>query len=198
MKKTVGIIGAGNLAQTVATYLIRSGYAVTLSNTNTDKLSAIVRSLGTGATAGSVTEAAAADIVFLALPWLSVPELASRINSWDNRIVVDATNHFISPDFQVADLNGRTSTEVVSDYLPGARVVKAFNTLYFKLLEQPPQQTGGRRVLFLSGNDPEANAEVGSLIEEFGFAAVNLGSLSVGGQLQQAKGPLASLNIIKV
>ncbi|AKD54881.1 NADPH-dependent F420 reductase [Spirosoma radiotolerans] len=198
MKKTVGILGAGNIAQTIATYLIRSGHEVTLSNTNAEKLSEVVRSLGTGAKAGSVTEAAAADIVFLALPWLSVPELANRIDSWDNRIVVDATNHFISPDFQVADLNGRTSTDVVSDYLPGARVVKAFNTLYFKVLAQPPQQNGGRRVLFLSGNDPDANAVVASLIEGFGFAAVNLGPLSVGGHLQQAKGPLASLNSIKV
>ncbi|RYE54936.1 MAG: NADP oxidoreductase [Sphingobacteriales bacterium] len=180
-----------------AKFLIESGNEVLLSNTDQEKLKGVVSQIGAGATAASVSKAAEADIVFLALPWLKVPELGAEIGSWENRIVVDATNHFISADFQVAELNGGASSAVVADHLPGARVVKAFNTLFYKILEQEPQQNGGKRVIFLSGDDKEANQEISALIETFGFAPVDLGPLSIGGLLQQAKGPLASLNLIK-
>ena len=143
MKKSVGIIGAGNIGQTVARHLIKAGYPVILSNSRgPDSLKEIVTALG-GARAGTVEEAAKADIVFLSLPWSKIPTIINLID-WNNRIVIDATNHFIShaPTFQLADLGGRTSSEVVSDLLPGARIVKAFNTLYFKILGLDPKWLG--------------------------------------------------------
>ena len=145
MKKSFGIIGAGNIGQTVARHLIRAGHLVILVIVGPDSLKEIVTALD-GATAGTVEEAAKADIVFLSLPWSKIPTIINLIN-WNNRIVIDATNHFIShaPTFQLADLRGRSSSEVVSDLLPGARIVKAFNTLYFKILALDPQDKGGRR-----------------------------------------------------
>ena len=86
---------------------------------------------------------------------------------------------------------------MVSEQVPGARLVKAFNTLYFKVLEADPQESAGKRVLFVSGDYPDANAEVAALIESLGFSAVTLGTLAEGSKLQQAKGPLASLNLLK-
>jgi predicted dinucleotide-binding enzyme len=200
MKKTWGIIGAGNIAQTVAGHLLKAGHPVILSNSKGPaSLQETIASLGAGAKAGTAQEAAQADIVLLALPWSEIATLTG-LTDWHNRIVVDATNHFITyaPDFQVADLNGRASSEVVADHLPGARVVKAFNTLNFKLLAANPQEANGKRVLFISGDDADAKKEVSNTIESIGFAAVDLGTLAQGGKLQQAKGQLATLNLVKI
>ena len=101
----------------------------------------IVSSLGSGAKAGSLEDAVKADIVLLALPWLKVPSLTG-LTDWKNRVVIDATNHYISfgPEMKVADLGGRSSSEIVAEKLPGAKVVKAFNTLYFKILAANPSK----------------------------------------------------------
>ncbi|MEP6684126.1 MAG: NAD(P)-binding domain-containing protein [Parafilimonas sp.] len=198
MKKTVGIIGAGNIGKTVAAHLVKNGYSVKISNSkHPDSLKENIVQLGNGATAVTATEAAEADIVFLALPWIQIKTL-TQIANWNNRIVVDATNHFVTSDMQVEDLGNRTSSEVVQDYLPGARIVKAFNTLYFKILEANPVVANGHRVLFVSGDDKEAKVQVSEMIKDIGFAPVDLGSLSVGGRLQQAKGALSLVNFIKL
>jgi predicted dinucleotide-binding enzyme len=200
MKKSFGIIGAGNIGQTVAHHLINAGHPVILSNSRgSESLDQVVRSLGTGASAGSLKDAVKADIIVLALPWTEVPTLTG-LTDWANRIVIDATNHFISysPDFKVADLGGRSSSEVVAEQLPGAHIVKAFNTLYFKILGANPQEAGGRRVLFISGDDATSKTEVAEIIESLGFAVIDLGNLADGSKLQQAKGALATLNLIKL
>jgi predicted dinucleotide-binding enzyme len=199
MKKTFGIIGAGNLAKAVASHLLKAGYAVILSSRKDPAfLADTIAALGAGATAGTPTQAINADIVLLALPWTQLATLPELTN-WDNRLVIDATNHFITyaPDFQLADLQGRASSEVVSDYVPGARLVKAFNTLPAKVLATDPQEGDSKRVLFLSGNHPDANAEVAAVIGSLGFSAVDLGPLAIGGKLQQTKAPLAALNLFK-
>ncbi|TCK83383.1 hypothetical protein C8N28_1984 [Albibacterium bauzanense] len=198
MKKTIGIIGAGNIGKTVAAHLLKKGYSVKISNSkHPDSLKETILQLGNGATAVTATEAAQEDIVLLALPWIQVKAL-TPIANWNNKIVIDATNHFITPDFQVADLGNRSSSEVVQDYLPGARIVKAFNTLYFKILEENPVVANGHRVLFMSGDDQEAKVQLSDMIRDIGFAPVDLGSLSVGGKLQQAKGALSLVNFIKL
>jgi predicted dinucleotide-binding enzyme len=199
MKKTFGIIGAGNIAQAIAPHLLRAGHQVMLSNTKGPQtLQTIVTSLGDGAKAGTSKEAAEADVVLLALPWTELPSLKG-LTDWTNRIVVDATNCYITlaPDFKTADLSGRPSSEVVAGYVPGARLVKAFNTLYAKILAKNPQEANGKRVIFISGDDQEAKSEVRDTIESMGFAAVDLGSIAEGSKLQQTKGPLAALNLIK-
>jgi predicted dinucleotide-binding enzyme len=200
MKKSFGIIGSGNIGQTVARHLLKAGHPVMLSNSKgPDSLKELAKSLGEGATAGTVEEAAQADIVLLSLPWSKVPSL-SRLTDWSNKIVIDATNHFITfaPDFQVADLNGKASSEVVASLLPGARIVKAFNTLYFKILAKEPREAGGNRVLFISGDDVAAKKEVKEIITSLGFATIDLGTLGSESKLQQAKGALATLNLIQL
>ena len=200
MKKSFGIIGAGNIGQTVARHLIKAGYPVILSNSKgPDSLKDLVKSLGRNVKAGSVEEAVKADIVLLSLPWSEVTSLAGLID-WKNKIVIDATNHFISfaPDFQVADLKGKSSSEVVASYLPGARIVKAFNTLFFKILAKDPNEAGGKRVLFISGDDIASKSEVSDVIKTLGFAVIDLGDLANGSKLQQAKGSVATLNLIQL
>jgi predicted dinucleotide-binding enzyme len=200
MKKSVGIIGAGNIGKAVAGHFTKAGFPVLISNSrDPESLATTIASLGGGIKAVTAAEAANADIVILALPWSEVPGL-SKLTDWNGRIVVDATNHFITyaPNFQVADLGNLSSSEVVQQHLSGARIVKAFNTIFFKILEQDPHVGNGNRVLFVSGDDQLAKETVSQAIAEIGFAPVDLGSLAIGSKFQQAKGALANLNFVKI
>jgi predicted dinucleotide-binding enzyme len=90
-------------------------------------------------------------------------------------------------------------SQVVADLVTGARVVKAFNHLRAEVLASDPGADGGRRVLFYSGDDNAAKAEVGALIDRLGFAGIDLGSLAVGGKLAQFPGgPLPNQNLVKI
>ena len=199
MKKTFGIIGAGNIGQAVARHLLKAGYPVVLSNSgDVEVLKPLAARLGAGASAGTPAEAAAADFVLLALPWTKLSTL-TKLTDWSGRTVIDATNQFLThgPEFILDDLNGRPSTAVVADYIPGARVVKAFNTLYYKVLSQDPEQGGGKRVLFVSGDDASAKEAVKAVIKDLGFAAVDLGSLESGSRFQHPNEALASRNLVQ-
>ena len=77
---------------------------------------------------------------------------------------------------------------MISQAFPGARLVKAFNSLPAETLAEDPNIKGGRRVLFLSSDDESAAGEVAALIEQLGFAPVQLGKLAEGGLLVQARG----------
>lgn len=196
----IGIIGAGAIGQAMAKQVVRAGMSVTLSNSRGPaSLAGIIEQLGPRARAGSVRDAAAADIVFLSVTWEHLQPALADLPSWDGRIVIDATNPVLQPGFRLAELGGRNSSEVVTDLLPGARLVKAFNTLLAAVLASDPNQAGGKRVVFLSGDDAAAKSTVGRLIDQLGFLGINLGSLAVGGRLQQFPGgPLPALNLIKL
>ena len=155
--------------------------------------------LGPRAKAGTRQEAAQADIVVLAVPWEHVRGALSDLPSWNGRILIDATNPIIEPDFRMADLNGSTSSEIVASLAPGARVVKAANTLLRAVLAADPNEAGGHRVLFMSGDDAAAKAEVNDILGKVGFATIDLGGLASGGRLQQFPGgSLPTLNLIKL
>jgi predicted dinucleotide-binding enzyme len=190
---TVGIIGAGRLGQAMAQTALRAGRRVVIANSRgPESLGSLVAALGEGAAAGTVGEAAAADVVVVAVPWPRVGEAVDGLH-WDARIVIDATN-----DFDAGDLNGRTSSEVLADRVPGAQVVKAANTLGAAVLGSDPNEGGGRRVIFLSGDDARAKSEVAALFEAAGFAAIDLGGLAIGGAMQQIGGPLAGVNLVQL
>ncbi len=96
------------------------------------------------------------------------------------------------------DLQGRTSSELVADLVAGARVVKAANTLGAEALAADPHEAGGARVIFVSGDDADAKAEVVALFQDAGFAAIDLGDLATGGAMQQIHHPLSGVNLIRL
>ncbi len=124
-----------------------------------------------------MADAAKADVVFLAMQENQAKTALAELPPWEGRIVVDAMN-------PVAALPAQTSSEFVASLLPGARLVKAFNTLPPPFLWADPLKGEGPRVLFLSGDDDGARETVARLIETGGFAPMNLGSLIKGGKLQ--------------
>jgi 8-hydroxy-5-deazaflavin:NADPH oxidoreductase len=197
---TIGIIGSGAIGTAFARTLARAGIEATISNSRgPDSLRDLVSELGPLIKAGTREEAARADIVFVAVNWSKLPAALGGLPDWSNRIVIDANNPIEAPLFKPVDLNGRVSSEVVADLVPGARVVKAFNHLRADILAGDPQADGGRRVLFYSGNDNAAKADVAALIDRIGFVGIDLGSIAVGGRLAQFPGgPLPNQNLVKI
>jgi len=196
---SIGIIGAGNIGRAIAQALSAKGIAVTLSNSRgPESLATTVAELGSLVTAGTREEAAAKDIVFVAVNWSKLPDALAGLPPFDGRIVVDANNPIEAPLFKPAELGGRLSSEIFAGLVPGARVVKAFNHLLSQLLATDPASDGGKRVLFYSGDDAGAKAAVGALIDQLGFFGIDLGSLAIGGRLTQFPGgPLPALNLVK-
>lgn len=197
---TIGIIGSGAIGTAFARSLARAGIAATIANSRgPDSLKDLVRELGPSIKAGTREDAARADIVFIAVNWARVPAAVAGLPAWNGRIVIDANNPIEAPLFKPADLKGRVSSEVVTDLVPGARVVKAFNHLRAEILASDPKSNGGRRVLFYSGDDVAAKAEVAALIDRIGFVGIDLGSLTIGGKLAQFPGgPLPNLNLVRI
>ncbi|MEW2546763.1 NAD(P)-binding domain-containing protein [Streptomyces sp. NPDC047002] len=196
----IGTLGAGIIAQAVARHAIRQGHEVVLSNSRGPaSLAPVVEDLGALATAATPAEAAAADLVLLAVPWPRIPDAVTALPRMDGTVVIDATNQFASfpPNPRIADLGDLTGSEYVSSLLPGARLVKAFNTLYAQFIAPDPRHEAGRQVLFLAGDDADAKNTVQDLTAGFGFAPVDLGTLREGGRLMQLGGPLSALHVLK-
>jgi hypothetical protein len=189
----VGIIGAGHIGQVMARIALRAGREVVISNSRgPESLSQLVQELGGGVSAGTVEDAAAAEIVVVAVMWSDVPQAVEGLE-WSGRIVIDPTN-----DFDPTDLDGRTSSEIVAGLVAPARVVKAGNTVGAAVLGSDSHQAGGQRVIFMSGDDAEAKSEVVPLFEGAGFFVVDLGGLREGGRLQQVGGPLNGVDLIRL
>ncbi|MEE4598061.1 NAD(P)-binding domain-containing protein [Streptomyces sp. DSM 41524] len=159
----------------------------------------MVKDLGALAAAAPPAEAAAADLVVLAVPWPQIPDAVAGLPRLDKTVVIDATNQFasLSPNLEIADLGDLTGSAYVSSLLPGARVVKAFNSLHAQFIAPDPCHEAGRQVLFLAGDDADAKNTVRDLTSEFGFAPVDLGTLRGGGRLIQLGGPLSALHVLK-
>ena len=196
----VGTIGAGTVAQAIAGHLVAAGHRVVLSNRRGPaSLEQVVAGLGPLASAGPVAEAGAADLVLLAVRWGDVPAALADVPAWNGRILVDATNHIVGQTpAELAELGEETSSEIVSRHAPGARVVKAFSTLYGPYIAADPRHAEGRQLLFCAGDDTEAKTVFQKIFEGVGFAPVDVGPLREGGRLMQVGGgPLSALHALK-
>ena len=193
------IIGSGNIGSAVARHFARVGMDVAIANARgPDSLLALKKELGDNIKPQSLEAASKADVVILAIPYPAIADIARSLRAWTGKIVVDATNAIDFPSFTPTDLGGRPSTELVAQQLRGARLVKAFNTLPAAVLASNPRERAGRRVIFISGDDTEANSKVAALVDTLGFAPIALGRLAEGGLLQQFGGPLTIQNLLKI
>ena len=213
---SIGIIGAGALGSNAARVLAKRGIAATIANSRgPQSLAGLVAELGPSIKAGTVKEAASADIVLVAVRWVDLEKTLGGLPAWNGRIVIDGTNPvaYLDPNSPAAkdpsnplagygikaiDLGGKYSSQVFRTFVPGARVVKAFNHIDANVLPEPTV-SGGQRVLFYSGDDASAKAEVRKLLEQIGYFPVDLGVLDAGGPLAEFPfGALAVNNFIRI
>jgi predicted dinucleotide-binding enzyme len=171
----IGVIGAGRIGGGVARLLARAGHEVLLSfSRDPERLRAQAEEVG--ARPGTPAEAAAfGDVVVLAVPWPAIDEAVEQAGSLDGKVVIDTTNPFGRGGWEIPE--GRTSTQVNQDRLPGAKVVKSFNTLTAAFQQEAAGRMGAERVaMFLAGDDAEAKAVASRLIQDAGFDPVDAGT----------------------
>lgn len=192
---TYAIIGTGNVGTAIARHFARQNIPVRIANSRgPDSIAPLVAELGTAIQPSSIEEALEADVIFLALYFIHVEQLTKIRADWTGKIVIDATNPYgVSPEV----LAGRLSSDILAATLPGSTIVKAFNQLPAAVLARDPGQEGGRRVIFVAGNDAVAKGTVKGLAEQFGYSALDLGRLDEGGRLLAMGGPLVLHNLVE-
>ena len=189
----IGIVGAGMIGGTLARLFARAGHEVAVSNSRgPETLRQLVEEAGPRVHAATVEEAASfGEVVLLAVPWRT-PEALPPAYLLEGKIVIDAMNPYAEGG-GITDLGDSSSSEETQKRLPGARLVKAFNTIWYQHLATRGQASlplEERHAIFVAGDDAEAKATVSRLIEEMGFAPVDTGGLRDGGRRQQPGTPL--------
>ncbi|MBV8953082.1 MAG: NADPH-dependent F420 reductase [Solirubrobacterales bacterium] len=183
----VGIIGSGNIGTATATRLVAAGHSVWISNSRgPESLAGLEQELGQLANAATVTVAAReGEVVIVATPLAAVGTLPAE--DLRGKVVVDANNYYPSRDGRIPELeDGLGSSEWLAQHLQGARVVKAFNTMWSENLlhKAVPHGAVERLALPVAGDDEEAKAIVSRLIDDMGFDPVDAGTLRDGRRQQ--------------
>src|ERR1700733_12247433 len=180
------VIGFGKIGHALAKAFARRGIEVSVATTrDPESFAADAAAIGPAIIPKTLAEAVKADIIFLAGRCQSHPDVAKALPTWRGKTVVDVTNAYGVPP---EELGGQPSSKFVAQAFSGARLVKGFNHLVAAVLHQDPAVHGGRRVVFLASDDNAAAADIGALAENLGFAPIELGGLSEGGLLVQARG----------
>ena len=183
---TYAIIGFGKIGQALAKAFARSGIEVSVATTrDPESFASEAAAIGPRIIPKTLTDAIKADVIFLAVRFEAHPDVAKALSDWKGKIIVDVTNAYGVPLEMLGD---QPSARVIANAFAGGKVVKGFNHLVAGVLEQDPDIHGGKRVVFLASDDEDASKQIGTLAENLGFAPINLGRLSEGGLLVQARG----------
>jgi predicted dinucleotide-binding enzyme len=186
---TVGFIGSGNIGSTVARLAVAAGYDVVLSNRRgPDTLADLVDDLGPTARAATPPEAAsAAEIVVATIPLYRYRDLPA--DALRDTVVIDTMNYYPGRDGTIPALDDESTTtsELVQAFLTESRVVKAFNSIFFRHLAELPRPGGAldRSALPIAGDDASAKADVVAFLDALGYDAVDAGPLSEGWRFQR-------------
>jgi predicted dinucleotide-binding enzyme len=184
----IGIIGAGRIGGNAARLFAAAGHDVTVSFARDV---ARLRALGDeiGAAVGSPAEAARAEVVMLSVPWRLVPQALEQAGSLDDRIVIDTTNQYGAGGLEALP-EGLTAAQVNQRRMPGARLVKAFNTLTAGFqASQAGRPAADRVVLFMCGDDEAAKEIVARLIRDAGFEPADVGGLADAAVMEAPRRP---------
>ena len=192
------IIGFGAVGQALARAFARNNIEVAVASRRPPQaLAPVAQAIGPTVFPKTLQEALKADVIMLAVLFQEHREVARSLDSWQGKTIIDVMN---SND-PVEDLDGLPSSAFVSQSFPGANFVKGFNHLPAGTLATDPNVDGRHRVVFLSGDDDDATAQVADLAKRLGFAPVNLGKIEAGGTLVQARGqvwgPLIFQDLLK-
>jgi len=179
----IGIVGSGNIGGNLGVMLARAGYEIFFSSRHPDLLKNLVRFAGPKARAGSATDAVAfGDVIILSLPLKAVPELDSEIRkALKGKIVIDTSNPYPERDGAIAKEARKEPGGMgtfVARLLPGARIVRAFNSVYYEDLKRTVNKRGEKIGIPIASDDEEGLNVAGELAERVGLEPVVVGGLS--------------------
>lgn len=185
----IGIIGVGHIGGTLAAHFVAAGHEVAISNSRGPET--LVGAVD-GAQPMTVEDAERfGEVVVVSIPLVRYRDVPT--DAVDGKVVIDTNNYYPQRDGQIPELDNdsTTSSELLQAHLPGARVVKAFNSIVWTRLRDDARPTGDpdRIGIPISGDDEPAKRTVAELIDEIGFDAVDAGTLAAGGRKQQVGGP---------
>lgn len=188
----ITLIGAGNMGTGFAKQLTAAGYRLRITARDGAKARALADA-HPGATAAPAAEALGdSQVVIVATGYADAVPALRALGPLEDRVVIDITNP-LTPDYMGLTLGFQTSAaEEIAKAVPGAKVVKAFNTVLAQVLAEGPAFAGGQTVpVFYAGDDAQAKQTVRTLIESIGFRPVDAGALKNARYLE----PVAGLNI---
>jgi len=187
-KLRIGTIGAGRIGGTVGGLWVRAGHPVMFSSKDASEGKTLAEKLGPPARAGTVDEAIAfGDVVLLAVPYGAMPDIGRQYGAaLKGKIVLDAGNAVSARDGAIADEADRDGIGVTTQkYLPGARIVRAFNTIGYTILQAEAGRAEPRLPIPIAGDDAEAVRIAGELVRDAGFEPVVAGSLADARRFQR-------------
>ena len=186
---TWGFIGSGNIGTTVARLAVHAGHRVVMSNSRgPETLASLVSELGPNARAATAEQAAdEGDVVVVTIPLKSYRDVP--VDALSDKVVIDTMNYYPDRDGRIVELDDESTTtsELLQAHVPGAKVVKAFNNIYFEHLAAlaRPKGAADRSALAIAGDDADARATVTRLLDEIGYDTVDLGPLAEGWRTQR-------------
>ncbi len=190
----IGMIGGGVVAQNLAIAWIKSGHQVMLSSRHPEQLKGVIAELGPNARAGTSAEAVAfGDVVLLAVPYTSIPDIAKEhAKALATKVLVmDASNPYPPRDGEYAVMvNKQGVGEYTMGLMPGAKIVRAFNGFSAKRFSAGGVKDGKRMGMPFTGDDPRALAVATDLVRETGYEPVHIGNVAFGKYLMPGT-PLA-------
>lgn len=177
----IGIIGAGRIGGTLGELWVKAGHQVLLSSRHPENLKDLADRLGPLARVGTPREAAAfGDVILISVPYGALPQVGrDYAGEMRGKIVLDTGNPFPHRDGAMAEDARRKGTGVASpEYLPGVRLVRAFNTIPFAVLRSEAHRAGERVAVPLAADDREALEIASRLVKDAGFEPVVVGPLA--------------------
>jgi len=187
-KLRIGTIGAGRIGGTVGTLWARAGHPVMFSSKSPQEGQDLVAKLGPPARAGTVSEAIDfGEVVFLAVPYGAMPEIGREYGAaLKGKIVLDCGNAVASRDGAIADEADREGIGLTSQkYLPGARLVRAFNTIGYTIIASEAGRADPKLPIPIAGDDDEAVKVAAELVRDAGFEPVVAGGLAEARRFQR-------------
>lgn len=177
----IGVIGSGHIGGTLGELWVKAGHEVLFSSRHPDQLKELVERLGPRARAGMPGEAAVfGEAVLIAVPYAALPQIGRDFaRELAGKVVIDTGNPSPKRDGAMATEALAKGTGVASaEFLPGVRLVRAFNTLNYKALASEAHRAGDRVAIPLAGDDRDALAVASRLVEDAGFEPVVVGPLA--------------------
>ncbi len=196
-KLRIGIIGSGHIGGTIGGLWVKAGHQVLFSSRHPEELKDLVAPLGPRARAGTVAEAIAfGDALLVAVPYGALPQLGRDYGAaLKGKIVLDACNAVPARDGAIAEEVGREGVGATSQkYLPGTRLVRAFNTLSYKIFAHEANRAGAKLAIPIAGDDPAALRVAAGLVRDAGFEPVAVGTLADARRFQRG-GPGYGQNV---